>query len=263
MWAKHKQDSGFTIVELLIVIVVIAILAAISVVAYNGIQNRAKASSLSSSLNQAAKKISLWQIDNSGATPTSLSLVGVSDNGATTYTYDQTDSGKGYCLIATNGGVSYNISSSTSSPQQGVCSGSNILSWVKGDPNSPMPVPSSVMDTSVYRTSVASMKFAPNTAGQPLRNNPHTGDPGQVYTVSFWIITDPTWNGAANNSKIRFANAGGTQIANCPYNGVKTSWTYITCSFTLSSTNPQVNISIGNDGTTGNIWIDDFSLTKT
>jgi len=30
MWAKHKQQSGFTIVELLKVIVVIAILAAIS-----------------------------------------------------------------------------------------------------------------------------------------------------------------------------------------------------------------------------------------
>ena len=33
--------QGFTIVELLIVIVVIAILAAITIVAYTGIQNRA------------------------------------------------------------------------------------------------------------------------------------------------------------------------------------------------------------------------------
>ena len=36
-----KSKSGFTIVELLIVIVVIAILAAITIVAYNGIQQRA------------------------------------------------------------------------------------------------------------------------------------------------------------------------------------------------------------------------------
>ena len=38
-WVSKK--SGFTIVELLIVVVVIAILAAISIVAYAGIQNRA------------------------------------------------------------------------------------------------------------------------------------------------------------------------------------------------------------------------------
>ena len=35
------RQKGFTIVELLIVIVVIGILAAITVVAYNGIQERA------------------------------------------------------------------------------------------------------------------------------------------------------------------------------------------------------------------------------
>ena len=45
MWAKQKT-SGFTIVELLIVIVVIAILATISIVAYTGVQNKAKSSAL-------------------------------------------------------------------------------------------------------------------------------------------------------------------------------------------------------------------------
>ena len=37
----HKNGTGFTIVELLVVIVVIGILAAITIVAFNGISNRA------------------------------------------------------------------------------------------------------------------------------------------------------------------------------------------------------------------------------
>lgn len=45
MWARHRQQTGFTIVELLIVIVVIGILAAITIVAYNGIQERARLAS--------------------------------------------------------------------------------------------------------------------------------------------------------------------------------------------------------------------------
>ncbi len=53
---KSKQ-SGFTLVELLIVIVVIAILAAISIVAYNGIQNRANNTTAKQAATQIRTKI--------------------------------------------------------------------------------------------------------------------------------------------------------------------------------------------------------------
>lgn len=53
----NKRAYGFTIVELLIVIVVIATLAAISVVAYTGIQNRANDSSVQSDLRNIGMKI--------------------------------------------------------------------------------------------------------------------------------------------------------------------------------------------------------------
>lgn len=55
-WAKQKQ-RGFTIVELLIVVVVIAILAAITIVAYSGIQNRTNDSAVQADLRNFGQKV--------------------------------------------------------------------------------------------------------------------------------------------------------------------------------------------------------------
>jgi type II secretion system protein G len=52
-----RKQTGFTIVELLIVIVVIGILAAITIVAYNGIQSRATDSTRRSDVNSVRKAI--------------------------------------------------------------------------------------------------------------------------------------------------------------------------------------------------------------
>lgn len=56
MTLKQTKQSGFTIVELLIVVVIIAILAAITIVAYNGIQNRARGSAALSTASTVQKK---------------------------------------------------------------------------------------------------------------------------------------------------------------------------------------------------------------
>jgi len=62
MWAKNKQP-GFTIVELLIVIVVIGILAAITIVAYNGIQQRARDSKRTDDIAKIARALHIWSLD--------------------------------------------------------------------------------------------------------------------------------------------------------------------------------------------------------
>lgn len=67
MWAKQRQ-SGFTVVELLIVIVIIAILAALSIVAYNGIQQRARNAQIVAGVNAYKKGIVQFMTVN-GRTP--------------------------------------------------------------------------------------------------------------------------------------------------------------------------------------------------
>jgi prepilin-type N-terminal cleavage/methylation domain-containing protein len=51
-----KSEKGFTIVELLIVIIVIGILAAIIIVAYNGVTNKAKATKSQAAAASVIKK---------------------------------------------------------------------------------------------------------------------------------------------------------------------------------------------------------------
>jgi len=55
-----NKRSGFTIVELLVVIVVIGVLAAITIVSYSGISSKAIEASIQADLNNAAKKLKLY-----------------------------------------------------------------------------------------------------------------------------------------------------------------------------------------------------------
>lgn len=64
------MKKGFTIVELLIVIVVIGILAAITIVAFNGVQNRAHNASAQSDARTYANVIQQWATLRDGRYPT-------------------------------------------------------------------------------------------------------------------------------------------------------------------------------------------------
>lgn len=66
-WARTSK--GFTIVELLIVVVVVAILAAITIVAFNGIQNRARDSTRDSAARSIRQALEHYKTDNSELYP--------------------------------------------------------------------------------------------------------------------------------------------------------------------------------------------------
>lgn len=63
-YKKQSTSTGFTIVELLVVIVVIGILAAVTLVAFNGVQARARDSQRRNDVAIIAKSLELYYIDN-------------------------------------------------------------------------------------------------------------------------------------------------------------------------------------------------------
>jgi prepilin-type N-terminal cleavage/methylation domain-containing protein len=119
-----SHSKGFTIVELLIVIVVIAILATITIITYTGILNRVRVGVVSSNLESASKLLAIDNATN-GTYPASLSAAnsgnGLPSNPGTTYTYNYTSSNNSFCLSEIDGGVSYMISNSNSVPVLGMC----------------------------------------------------------------------------------------------------------------------------------------------
>lgn len=103
MSKNQKQPTGFTIVELLIVIVVVGILAAIATVAYNGITTRANRSLIQSTATQLNRQAAAYYAENSTYPSSITDLYNYAnfkpDNDKMTMIYS-TDSAA-YCLSVT------------------------------------------------------------------------------------------------------------------------------------------------------------------
>lgn len=200
MIQKYKHSSGFTIVELLIVIVIIGILAAITIVAYNGIQERARASSVSSALSQAARKLGVYNVDN-GAYPSTLAAAGIVDGNNVSYQYSSTTST--YCITATNGTTSYKITES-SSPAQGGCNGHG-QGGVAAISNL-VPNPSFESNSTGW-----SYRWYGNTGGAGTNSRQTTGGTyGPAYLRKTWTIGASAADNGFNTGSGQVAVTAGT-----------------------------------------------------
>jgi len=127
-WVQNKQ--GFTIVELLIVIVVIGILAAITIAAYTGISNRAAQSVAQTAAQQANKKIQTFAISNNETAPDTLATINIASDNTTNYQYTLISSASRpnqYCVTTTvktfSYYIGYDMSTNTwvTNPKEGAC----------------------------------------------------------------------------------------------------------------------------------------------
>ena len=117
-----RTSPGFTIIELLVVIVIIGILATISVISFNGIQQRAASTVLISDLKNASAQLEIAKYDNYEQYQATTD--GLNPSPGTTFEY--TSTGATYCLSAVSdrvGATTYYISSTNLSITSGLCPG--------------------------------------------------------------------------------------------------------------------------------------------
>ncbi len=182
-------------------VVVIAILAAITIVAYNGISERARSSATLAGVEQAGKKVATYAIANGNALPADLTAfrtaTGLNDSGSTTYQYTRNAAitPNTYCVTYTTGSTSAQIAGDAQGnihqPTEGPCTGHTgtsptTLADGASCPTGYIVVPGS----SLYRTrTFCVMKYEAKNGGSGNAVSTASGTPWVSITQTSAIST--------------------------------------------------------------------------
>lgn len=121
--SMSRTGAGFTIVELLVVIVVIAVLASIVIVTYSGVSQRANETKLQSDLASINRQIEAYRASH-GSYPADLAAAGIAlgQGSSLQYSVDNSTSTPTFCVTDTTGGLDWHVSNGQT-PASGACAG--------------------------------------------------------------------------------------------------------------------------------------------
>lgn len=294
-WARRQK--GFTIVELLIVVVVIAILAAITIVAYNGVTRAAKEAVVQDAISTTQKKLATHAIDNADMLPVDLASAGLPAVSGVKYQYSVNNSTApaGYCVTAFSDGVSYYAGSNftytissqqtvdTQKPTSGVCPGQTAVETpiTNYSSNPSVEVNNSgfvqangagvARDTSRAHSGNASIR-----ATLPVAEENQVGlsffnvgsfttilKPNTVYVASAYVYVPS----GTVDIRLSVQGSGRAAFVNPPENStsVKNTWTRIYNIFTTGTSGSITAYLINTHATTTantQFWGDDFMITE-
>jgi prepilin-type N-terminal cleavage/methylation domain-containing protein len=130
-----RASSGFTIIELLIVVAIIGIIASIVVVSYQSVRQQANETTVKTHLADAKSKLDRIRSDT-GVYPASLDGTGVTEPDQITYTYYYGSTTNLFCLQGVSDGFSseiWYVSSLNNDPVKASCPApeydSSLVGW--------------------------------------------------------------------------------------------------------------------------------------
>lgn len=265
MISKSNNLRGFTIVELLIVIVVIGILAAITIVAFNGIQQRARDAGMTSALQSAAKEAQVgYTLD--GDYPEASEFT---TEGDISFTFTGDSANQSFCITGTGNGYTTKNVMQSGSISDGPCEGhSGGLAYCPD--NSYVKINGYYCDGSIGSVATLhsnTVKLAASTspvpAGAPgefvgrqssrdnLGSNSFTVVAGEVYCVSGWASTvDST---VRHQIGVQFSGSYGNTWRGAPVNAdaATNKWVKVSGCHTAPTGTTTGRLWTQNDGTNG------------
>lgn len=292
-YRQRETSSGFTIVEVLVVLAIIVLLGLLTIVSYNLIRDDANATSASAGAAEAAKVLGKYALDNGLRYPATLTEVGLTNSGNKSYQYTVNNATvpRFYCLTVTVSNKSFFLNSSDQTvPSAGGCPGhgQNGLPAVTNLADNPGAETSNgwfsnnsslylrTFDTAVSRSGAQSAKSTNVNAGLAMlsiysagaisSNGMPISNVSKTYTGSVYFRSD-----VAHRARLgvawRVASVYSTTGYTAYVTGTAGDWTRLTQTFTVPAGADFVRFIVVVEALASQpagtaAWVDDFMIIE-